>query len=536
LAKKQNLLYILYKELVDKGDNPMTITIREALQLPDMVQTRLVAGAKGLDHQIRWVTIVEVLEDASRLMEGEFLITTGYGLQADQEKLERFIPSLAERKLSGVALHTGFYLREIPPILIEAADRYNLPLIEIPVEMNFSTVTRAILQPIMNRQFETLAYSEAIHNRMIQAALSKGGLPAIARELVQLTGGTVEIVDALGYDLVRLAPDGENSDRVNTSNLVTHRISIRAHRETFGTLTLSKPAEQWKELDDVAMQHASMLCALEYVKERAVSATEWRLKGDFAEEILSGRIHVDGETEARSRMLGYPLTGSHVIAGLRLETRNLDKLPQLHQRVSILLKRLADRGEVHYLLRERPAFLLMILPANKKSHSLLEQLAVDWLKLNPNHPLQIACSNPREHVSQIPEAAQEAVFALHAYPLLAQVPSVLSYAGMRGYQFLFPYHRQPEQLEQLWRPLLAPLIAYDSKHGHQLLETLDVYFHQSLNGLKAAEALYIHRHTLKYRLQQIETKTGCSLDDAAARWQLQLALMAYRLHQLLFPA
>ncbi|NGQ97071.1 PucR family transcriptional regulator [Brevibacillus sp. SYP-B805] len=513
----------------------MTITIREALQLPDMVQTRLVAGANGLDNQIRWVTIVEVLEDASRLMEGEFLITTGFGLEGDPVKLKRFIPSLAERKLSGVALHTGFYLREIPPILIETADRYHLPLIEIPVEMNFSTVTKAILQPIINRQFETLAYSEAIHNRMINAALSKGGLPAIARELVQLTGGEVEIADALGYDLVRLAPDTAPPPAGQTERK-TRQVPIRAHRETYGTLTLCKPAAAWKELDDVALQHAATLCALEYVKERAVSATEWRLKGDFAEELLSGRITVGAEAEARSRMLGYPLAGSHLIAGMRIAAGQQEDLPLLHQKLNTLLTRLADRSGLHYLLRERAAYLLMILPDQRSSHALLQQLALQWQRLDPAHPLQIGVSNPRAHVSEIPEAAQEALFALQAYPLLADVPQVLSYAGMKGYQFLFPYHQQPEKLEQLWRPLLGQLVAHDAKHGQQLLETLDAYFAQGLNGLQTAQALYIHRHTLKYRLQQIESKTGCSLEDAAARWQLQLALMAYRLHRLLYPA
>ena len=114
----------------------MTITIREALQLPDMVQTRLIAGAGGLDNPIRWVTIVEVLEDTSRLQEGEFLITTGFGLTGNPMRLSSFIPSLAKQKLSGVAIHTGFYLREIPEAFIEMANRHQLPLIEIPTEIN----------------------------------------------------------------------------------------------------------------------------------------------------------------------------------------------------------------------------------------------------------------------------------------------------------------------------------------------------------------------------------------------------------------
>jgi purine catabolism regulator len=478
------------------------------------------------------VTIVEVLEDTTRLQEGEFLITTGFGLASDERKMNQFIPSLVERKLSGVALHTGFYLREIPAAFIETANLYSLPLIEIPSEMNFSTVTKAILQPIVNRQFETLAYSQAIHQRMIEAALSKGGLPAIAGELVRLTGGMVQIVDSFGYDVVRSGPEAGASDNVR---LYTSSVPIRANRDTYGILSLTKPKHLWKELDHVAQQHAATLCALEYMKERAIAATEWRLQGDFAEEILSGRMTDPAEAETRGRTLGYALGGSHLIAALRISANIQTEAAMLQQKVIPLVKRLADRKGIAYLVKERPHYLLLIIPDNAASKQLLGLLAMEWGKLYPQHPLQTGLSNARDKLSALADAAQEAIFALQVYPLLAKPPELLLYANLQGYQFLFPFHQKPETLQPLWRPMLEPLIAYDAKYGQQLVETLDVYFSQNLNGLKAAQSLFIHRHTLKYRLQQIEEKTGCSLLDAAQRWQLQLALMAYRLHQLLYP-
>lgn len=511
----------------------MTISIREALQLPDMVQTRLIAGAGGLDNPIRWVTIVEVLEDATRLQEGEFLITTGFGLADNTERLASFIPSLASQKLSGVAIHTGFYLREIPAAFIEMADRLQLPLIEIPAEINFSTITKAILQPIVNRQFETLAYSQAIHNRMIEAALSKGGLAAITGELATLTGGAVTLVDALGFEVTQHASTEMAAEVAETS---AHSIPIRANREHFGTLTLVKPQQAWKELDDVALQHASTLCALEYVKERAVSATEWRLKGDFVEELLNGKQMSPAELESRCRMLGYPLTGGHFVVALKVDARDEAALHELHQSAIMLMRRLCDRQQRSYLLRERPHYLLFVFPDNRSSLQLLTLFAQRWEQLQMDYSLHLAMSNPREHLEDVAAASEEALFALQAYPLLASAPDMLRYRDMQGYQFLFPYHRSQESLLALWKPLLDPLIGYDKKHNQQLLDTLDVYLQQNGNGLQTSQALYIHRHTLKYRLTQIEEKTGYRLEDAHQRWQLQLALMARRLQKQLYPS
>lgn len=110
------------------------------------------------------------------------------------------------------------------------------------------------------------------------------------------------------------------------------------------------------------------------------------------------------------------------------------------------------------------------------------------------------------------------------------------YGNMSGFQFLFPYYRDAAALNRLWQPLLSRLIAYDAKHNQQLTETLEMYLLHNLNGMKAARTLFIHRHTLKYRLQQITEKTGLDLIDANHRWQLQLALMAYKLSSLLYPS
>ncbi|MFM1651473.1 PucR family transcriptional regulator [Brevibacillus sp. B_LB10_24] len=510
----------------------MSITIREALQLPDMVQTRLVAGESGLDNQIRWVTIVEILDDTTRLQAGEFLITTGFGLEEDREKLEQFIPRLARRGLSGVAIHTGFYLREIPQALIETANRHGLPLIEIPVELNFSHVTKAILQPIVNRQFETLAYSQAIHEQMIRISLSGGGLAAIAGELARLTKGNVTIRDAFGH---QFAATPSKSESVEPAEEVS--LPIQTARETYGTVTLSKPCREWQELDQIALQHASTLCALEFVKERAVIEAEWRMQGDFAEEIINGRFSRSRDTETRSRMLGYPLAGCHQVAALQVGAADqLAEAAEQHHKLIRFVKRLAENHGVPCLLRERSAHLLMILPSGKASDRLLAQLPAQWAKSAPDSPLAAAVSSPRSELAELAEAAQEAVYALQVYPLIKPQAPVLRYADMEGYQFLFPFHQQQEALRKLWSPLLDELLAYDKQYGHRLLDTLQVYLEANLNGLQAAQTLYIHRHTLKYRLQQIEAKTGKSLANAAQRWQLQLALMAYRLQVILFKS
>ena len=77
--------------------------------------------------------------------------------------------------------------------------------------------------------------------------------------------------------------------------------------------------------------------------------------------------------------------------------------------------------------------------------------------------------------------------------------------------------------------LLAPLAAQDARSHGRLMETLAAFVAANGNVLHAAEQLYIHRNTLKYRLRQIEKALGGSLDDPDLRLKLQLALYIRRL-------
>ena len=50
-------------------------------------------------------------------------------------------------------------------------------------------------------------------------------------------------------------------------------------------------------------------------------------------------------------------------------------------------------------------------------------------------------------------------------------------------------------------------------NNKQLLDTLRTYFAFSGNMMRTAEALFIHRNTLSYRLERIEALTGKKLSD-----------------------
>ena len=75
---------------------------------------------------------------------------------------------------------------------------------------------------------------------------------------------------------------------------------------------------------------------------------------------------------------------------------------------------------------------------------------------------------------------------------------------------------------------IGPLVAYDADHGTQLTETLRVLF-QTRSFRDAAEALFVHKSTLKYRIKRINELLGGDYTDSETFFNLQVAL---RIHQM----
>jgi purine catabolism regulator len=78
---------------------------------------------------------------------------------------------------------------------------------------------------------------------------------------------------------------------------------------------------------------------------------------------------------------------------------------------------------------------------------------------------------------------------------------------------------------------IGPLLAYDRENGTQLTKTLGVYLAENQSKQQTAKALYIHRQTLYYRLEQIGQLLGKDWDSPARRLALETALSAHRFLQ-----
>jgi purine catabolism regulator len=137
---------------------------------------------------------------------------------------------------------------------------------------------------------------------------------------------------------------------------------------------------------------------------------------------------------------------------------------------------------------------------------------------------RVGVSRPAR-ASLLRRAYAEAQTASDLGPAMSTEP-VHHYDDLVLHRLLTPLARTGPQLANFVESELGDLIAYDAQHNTDLLNTLDAFLQSNGNKAATADALYLQRRSVYYRLTRIEDLLGRSLEPADHRVRLYLALRA----------
>jgi PucR family transcriptional regulator, purine catabolism regulatory protein len=121
-------------------------------------------------------------------------------------------------------------------------------------------------------------------------------------------------------------------------------------------------------------------------------------------------------------------------------------------------------------------------------------------------------------------AFHEARCALEAVRLRnGSGPEVATYEDLGAFQLLLSL-QDDDALNSYCRSVLGPIEQGEGDYGDELVRSLDVFIEHNGHWEKAANALFCHRHTLRYRIRRIEQLTGRDFSNARDRIEFWLAL------------
>jgi purine catabolism regulator len=161
--------------------------------------------------------------------------------------------------------------------------------------------------------------------------------------------------------------------------------------------------------------------------------------------------------------------------------------------------------------------------AHQLARRLFEQIDAEY----PKTQLIAGISGPAESLNEWPRVYQEALQAMQLGQRL-KMHEMVDFESLGIYRLLGKLE-DITAVQEFTNQVIGPLVQYDEQHRSTLVQTIDEYFNHHGNISQTAEALFIHRNTLLYRLDRIQELTGHNLNQANMRLALHLSLKLWQL-------
>jgi DNA-binding PucR family transcriptional regulator len=384
-------------------------------------------------------------------------------------------------------------------------------------------------------QAEGTSRAATLHERLMDVALSGGGVAKVIEALSEVVGGVVAYADETD-EVVAAARDGQPVDGIAARDVdgqppsTAFRPLSQRHTQVGDDLTTVPVASADSYfgalqvasddgLDDISrrlLERSALTIALVVASERAVSDAERRTSAEILEQLLTQRIDDLPSFARRARSLGLDLAAPHVVVVAdAAANRGLQVLVGLERHVHTnggLAARVG--GQVVAVVRG-------------------DDLDVVRSAIGGVAPrTTIGVAGP---VSG-PEAMKQ------SYDDAAACASVLAALGRDGecagpddlgpYRFLLARSGRRD-VSRFVERTIGPLVAHDTDRGAHLVETADIFLAAGRQHAAASAELNIHPNTLYQRLQRISRLLGEGWRYGDRALDMQLAL---RLHRLLATA
>ncbi|WP_448619666.1 PucR family transcriptional regulator [Geodermatophilus sp. URMC 65] len=368
-----------------RGERPswqerMGLSLAEALRLPGLAGTEVVAGHGGLDRVVRYM-VVDDPADPLAVAGPDVLVVLGARLPpADAANCRALVERLDSMGTTALAYRQTEGPPPVPADVLAEADRRALPVLALPATVRMGEVVSEVLGAVVGKQSEALVLSSRMHDQFIDVALSGGGLAEVTEQLADsLQGAAVlglgpdrEIATSAGppEDVAEISDwlwllDAEAEDEMAMMAPSRRLSGLRADQ------TVVTPADVLADADlspadgillvpghhelpggvgeyavapimagdqrhgwlvavhrtgpllvgaGALLERAAVVAALSVIRQQAVHSVELRFQGDLVRRLVAGSLRHTERALAQTRSFGWRLDGPVVVLVTATET------------------------------------------------------------------------------------------------------------------------------------------------------------------------------------------------------------------------
>nr|WP_289706666.1 PucR family transcriptional regulator [Enterocloster clostridioformis] len=547
----------------------MGLTVRELLLAEEMKDIKVLAGGRGLDREIKGVTIIEAPDIVKFIDGGEVLLTGLYAFRScTVDEFRTYINELTRKSVSALVLKRGRKVENADTkieLLFAFAQEHNIPVLEVPFEVSFRDIMSLIMERIFNEEVTRLKYFKTTHDNFAALAIAPDstgkGVDEILDVLSKLIRNPVAVYNqnlsclaatdqvprefAISRDAVPFDPGiYSNYTYMRQKGEVSQcLIQVKMSFREKIYLVVTELNQPFGTMDCIAAESAITALRFEFSRQYAVTELEKKFQNDIIHNILNGKIHSMGELQKNTSLLGVDINGSYrvIVFGMTNESMARGDFKAKVKDIDVLsdlIRSRISKAKIHNDLDKIVVIQEVEREQTQEEYrrsikKTAEQVQADVARYNKYLKIKAGAGRVVDGIINLPESFKEANEAFMFVDVAGDTredggPQIMLFADLGIFKLLCQLN-DPSMLLEYVPEGLQKLYNYKKPQRDDLITTLRAYLDRNLNLSKTAQDLYVHYKTAVYRIEKIEKLTGIDFDNANEVLAVRIGLVVYKM-------
>lgn len=471
----------------------------------------------------------------------EILLSTALSVRENPMALYSFI--VDAKNAGAAAIVFALPENDYSPLKVihDKLEKLALPIITMPWNQLFSDVVEQTLREIWQGNTNTIQYLEAMQHQLLNYFITGKSLNDAAELLFKYLASDIVILD-MNHEIVGrnqrirgLSPAGFLKSR--ESDIA--RLEILSGSHLFGLILMDASTYEVTLHTVDTAQYITTPLSLWFDREWSIRASVMKSKEDFVWKLAHSEFESPQDAISKADYLNFKTDTKYACicadvfqknSSLSLEAENASTFSQSSETIveeTVIQTAQKLKLAVMTVLHRNRLIIFLEAAGRNFSSALVEHyldsfeqtmsqsspyLSFLWgydTEGRPIYELTKGYANAKKALTLCLDSSGTVKRSCFQLSLIQKVSSLL---------------RSDSEIQVSAYEILRPLLDYDQRKGSDYMETLKTYIDTNYNISETSRITHLHRQSLLYRLEKIETLCSLSLKSHEDLFLLELAI------------
>ncbi|MDD4296879.1 MAG: PucR family transcriptional regulator ligand-binding domain-containing protein [Ruminiclostridium sp.] len=525
----------------------MSITVSDLLELPIFKNNGKLVTNCGLNNKVQYMTVMEAPDfHYDGLDDHVFILTTLSAHHNSLEDINTVIKELCEAKVSAIAIKLGRFIDAVDSSTAEIASKYGVPIITLSSNVFFREVLSEALSVIADNQRITINLINEMNREVFDAILRNRSIIDLLGLMCKkipcycccysASGEMMAEVSSIKQDIDPEAimnnikelnlvyKDGNKNNYIRKGKIIT--FPCVAQEELLGTLSIAFE----NEFSDLVLPLAETLVnalGVKFLEDNIKLRTEREMTASILDDILFSNNSDEATAKDRLSLLNFIPYDNHMLVIITRNDPEYKKINE-HLMLSTIQSAFSSRFDSALVFKRGSEYIALLSCKQKNLEKTAAHISKcqDEVSLAIGQKMDFGCSISVNEFGKMSECYKQAKRAIRYGRMINPDNNVFMYNDYFEMGLISRGVGSSDSYT-FFNRIIDPIKNYDCQYNGELWLTLESCFMEG-TPTRAAERLFIHVSTLRYRLQKIESLTGYNFFSINDRMTLYLAYLLYK--------